>query len=73
MKSSLTTLVAEFCAGHLGETVKGNALHAYISQTMPDIAPDTPARILRGLRDRGIVSYTVPNKKKSEYVIHEVH
>lgn len=73
MRSSLTTLVSEFCAGHLGETVKGNALHAFISKTYPDIAPDTPARILRLLRDRGIVSYTVPNRKKSEYVINEVY
>lgn len=73
MSDSLTTAVSEFCAAHLGNTVKGNMLYAHVIKSHPDIAPDTPARILRGLRDRGIVSYTVPNKKKSEYVIHEVH
>lgn len=73
MSDSLTTVVSEFCAGHLGETVKGNMLYAYVVQRFPDIAPDTPARIMRGLRDRGLVSYVVPNKRKSEYIIREVH
>lgn len=71
--NSLTVEVSAFCAAHVGETIRGNDLYAHVIKNFPDIAPDTPARIMRGLRDRGMVSYVVPNKRKSEYIIREVH
>lgn len=71
--NSLAISVSEFCAAHVGETVKGNALHAHVTKYHPDIAPDTPIRVLRSLREQGIVSYRVGQRSKGEYLILSVN
>lgn len=69
---NLTELVSEFCAGHLGETVTATQLHQFVSGRVP-CTPGSESRILRKLKDRGAVSYTVSGRNRNEYTITGVY
>ena len=69
---NLTELVSEYCAGHLGETVTATQLHQFVSTRVP-CAPGSESRILRKLKNRGVISYTVGGKSRNEYTITGVY
>jgi len=69
---NLVELVSEFAAGHVGETVTSAQLYNFIS-SRAECSPGSEARVLRGLRLKGIISYHVPNRKRGEYHITAVH
>lgn len=47
-------------------------LREYVEGKVGTVAPDSPGRILRSLRQRGLVDYYVSNRAKSEYTIRSV-
>lgn len=63
---SIGAVVLEFCAArigcefHMGELLSFVRLHC-------EIAPDSPSRILRTLRQEGLLSYSVVSRAKSLY------
>jgi hypothetical protein len=48
-----------------------NDLVKYVLQRVPNTAPDSPSRILRSLKNRGLVSYEVKSRKDSLYRLEE--
>ena len=73
MRDSISEHVYQYCAANVGETVTAGSLYASVAKAAPhEIAPDSPARILRKLRDQGVVSYYVPERRKGQYIITSV-
>jgi len=73
MRDSISEYVYQYCAANIGETITASKLYTYIvGATGGEFAPDTPARILRKLRDQGVVSYYVPERRKGQYIITSV-
>lgn len=48
-------------------TFHAEQLRDYVIAQAPDIAPDSPGRILRELRLRGKLNYVVVNRRQSLY------
>ena len=69
---NLAQAVSEFCAANVGETISAAGLYAYVIAKVV-CSPGSETRTLRQLRDKGIVSYFVPDKKKGVYHITAVH
>ena len=69
---NLAQAVSEFCAANVGETISAAGLYAYVIAKVV-CSPGSETRVLRQLRDKGIVSYFVPDKKKGVYHITGVH
>lgn len=69
---NLMDAVSEFCAAHVGETITSTGLYNYVSAKV-ECRPGSESRILRKLRDLGVVSYYVPDRRKAVYHIKAVH
>lgn len=70
--SALKDLIAEFCAANVGETISAAGLYTYVTAKVV-CSPGSETRTLRQLRDKGVISYFVPDKKKGIYHITGVH
>lgn len=68
VRSRLADAVLAFCAKRgVGSTFHLTDLLAHI-RTQGDLgAPDSPSRILRDLRQRNLLAYTVVNRRASAY------
>jgi len=68
----IAELVLDFCRApqhqefHMADLVK------WVRYELPDIAPDSPSRILRALRQEGRVLYHVVNRAQSLYRVQAV-
>ena len=69
---NLAQAVSEFCAANVGETISAAGLYTYVTAKVV-CSPGSETRVLRQFRDKGIVSYFVPDKKKGIYHITGVH
>jgi hypothetical protein len=65
VRSRLADAVLAFCRQH--ETFQLADLHAFIRAHGDEGAPDSPSRILRDLRARNRIDYTVVNRRASQY------
>jgi hypothetical protein len=68
--SKIEGVILEFCAGRYvigAPTFRMDDLRKYVMKAVPNTAPDSPSRILRNLRSRGLVRYTVKSRKDSLY------
>ncbi len=73
MRDSISEYVYQYCAAKIGETITAGGLYKFVAGAVThDIAPDTPARMLRKLRDNGSVHYYVPERRKGQYIITSV-
>lgn len=68
----LSDAIAEFCAANVGETITAAGLYGYVSSKVL-CSPGSETRTLRQLREKGVVNYFVPDKKKGVYYITGVH
>ena len=70
----IAKLVMAFCAEKLknGCEFRMEELTNYVKSIML-IAPDSPGRILRDLRKRGYISYTVKSRRGSLYRLQSTH
>jgi len=68
----LSDAIAEFCAANVGDTITAAGLYGYVSSKVL-CSPGSETRVLRQLREKGVVNYYVPEKKKGIYHITGVH
>ena len=61
-----------FCRSHVGRTFHADELRTYVCRNVGSIAPGSADRILRDLRQRGVVNYEVISRSDSLYVVHQV-
>lgn len=70
VKDKLHDLVIDFVkALHTGQVFHMAQLEQHIQERRPDVAPGSAGRILRLLRDEGLVEYDVVNRRRSAYVL----
>ena len=61
------TAIIDFCRSH--STFHADQLRQHVTRVVGNVAPGSADRILRDLRQRGVVSYTVLDRRKSLYSI----
>jgi hypothetical protein len=59
--------IMAFHATHAGTTFHVEELRRFVISRVPDIAPDSPGRILRLLRREGRLDYVVIDRRDSLY------
>jgi hypothetical protein len=62
----IAPLVIAYSREHAGEAFHADDLRRYVL-TYADVAPDSPGRILRQLRQEGKLNYVVINRPQSLY------
>lgn len=68
VQSQIAGHVTTFINAHLGQEFRVEDLRTFVSkQTNGYIAPGSPDRILRALRQKKIISYVVVNRRQSLY------
>lgn len=60
-------IVYEFCRRHVGWHFYASKLRGFVQMRSPNIAPESPGRILRQLRIAGRVDYIVVSRAASLY------
>lgn len=71
VKDRIGELIIQFCATRSSFHMED--LRRYVEANIGEsIAPDSPGRILRGLRQRGQINYRVASRSQSLYEIQEV-
>jgi hypothetical protein len=63
----IAPLIMQFYRDHSGQRFHVEQLRRYVESTTPDIAPDSPGRILRELRLEGKLNYVVLDRRASLY------
>ena len=59
--------IVRFCKAHAGLEFYADDLRCHVTAQVGSVAPGSADRVLRDLRQRGIVSYHVVNRAKSLY------
>lgn len=71
--SHIHSLVLNYCRAHVGRHFYMKDLARFVYESTKGMtAPDSAGRILRDLRQRGVVRYDVVNRSKSLYRVVEV-
>lgn len=63
----IAAYIMEFSKLHAGEQFHVEELRIFVRNYLPNIAPDSPGRILRELRLEGRLNYVVINRRQSLY------
>jgi len=71
VRERLSAPIRSFAKGRVGRTFRMAELVEFCQRHAPGTAPDSPSRILRLLRGEGVVTYSVVNRRASEYLITE--
>ena len=64
---NIGALVVEFCRARIGVMFNAAELRAHVTRAVPTIAPESPGRILRDLKARGVVDYELVSRSRSLY------
>lgn len=59
--------IKDFCRRHVGQTFHADELRQHVRSCVGEVAPDSAGRVLRDLRQRGVIAYQVVNRAKSLY------
>jgi hypothetical protein len=65
--SKIAPLIMAFANDYAGKQFHVEQLRRYVRDYTPDVAPDSPGRILRELRLEGRLDYVVVNRRQSLY------
>ena len=65
--SRIAPLILSFARAHAGQSFHAEDLRQYVLALDPGIAPDSPGRILRLLRQEGKLYYVVIDRRASLY------
>lgn len=63
----LAATVVRFLRSRVGKTFRASELLRYCTVLQPDIAPDSPSRIMRDLRLTRLIDYTLVSRQGSQY------
>jgi hypothetical protein len=72
VSSRIGTALVEFCRAHRGETFHADDMRRHVTRTVGAVAPASADRILRDLRQRGVVDYVVVSRSGSLYLVNSV-
>ena len=64
----IAPLILEYAEGHTGKAFHAEDLRQFVLMFASEIAPDSPGRILRILRQEGKLNYVVINRRDSLYL-----
>jgi hypothetical protein len=67
VSDNIADLVWYFCKARVGRQFHAADLVTYVRAFASPVAPDSPSRILRDLRRRGLVDYVVVSRAQSLY------
>jgi len=67
VSSRIGAAILEFCRGRSGETFHADELRQHVWRCVGSTAPGSADRILRDLRQRGLVRYVVVSRRDSLY------
>jgi len=70
VRSRIGSLIMEFC--RINDTFYMENLRGCINRSLGDIAPDSPGRILRQLRQQKLLNYKVVSRRQSLYQLKPV-
>jgi hypothetical protein len=73
VRSLIGELVKDFCSMRIGKEFYGWELNTFVADRVTHVAPGSPDRILRDLRQSGDVAYTVINRAQSRYYVDRVN
>jgi len=66
-------LIVEFCGEHEGQEFHADELRQHVADHVSKVAPGSADRVLRDLRQKGVVDYVVVNRAQSRYRIVPAH
>lgn len=72
VESKIGDVVKEFCRERLNKSFTSEELRAYVIKHAPESAPASSDRILRDLRQKGELSYTLLSRSESLYQVNSV-
>ena len=64
--------LVQFCSKRVGQLIHADDLRVFVSRNVGSIAPGSADRVLRDLRQRGVISYTVISRRHSLYLVNAV-
>jgi DNA-binding PadR family transcriptional regulator len=67
VRDRIAAAVLEFASLFCGVTFHAEQLHRYVSDRVGKVAPGSADRILRHLKQKGLVNYTVVDRARSLY------
>ena len=69
--AKISKLICEFCDAKLSTDPNFHMeeLLRFVKEREPSVAPDSPGRILRQLRQQGVVNYEAVNRRDSLYAL----
>jgi len=65
--SRIAPAIMDFAAAYAGRLFHADDLRRYVVNRLPEVAPDSPGRILRVLRQEGRLDYVVVDRSLSLY------
>jgi hypothetical protein len=65
--AKIAPLIMSFREDHAGALFHVEELRVFVREQLPEIAPDSPGRILRALRLEGRLDYVIINRRESLY------
>ena len=68
VKTAIAKHVTDFIDEHEGREFSNSDLYKFVSDRV-DVAPDSPARVLRDLKASGAVCYELRDRSKSLYFV----
>ena len=66
VRQAIAKYVTDFIDEHEGRTFSNSDLYKFVSDRV-DVAPDSPARVLRDLKASGAVCYELISRSRSMY------
>lgn len=63
----IAPVILQFSAHYAGMQFHVEELRTFVTLFAPEVAPDSPGRILRQLRQEGKLNYVVLNRRQSLY------
>jgi hypothetical protein len=67
VSSRIAKHVLQFATTYCGLTFHSSQLHQFVAARVDRVSPGSADRILRDLKQRGLLSYTVVNRARSLY------
>jgi hypothetical protein len=65
----ITSAIIDFCAERMGGQFHADELRQYVSLTVGSCAPGSADRVLRHLRQCGVIDYVCINRARSLYLL----
>lgn len=73
VSARIAASIIKFCQRHVGGTFRADELRGFVLANVGTCAPGSADRILRNLRQKGALDYTVIDRSKSLYLLRSVN